>query len=64
MDMISSLMTNVPDLLAAAGTICIAANSATCLTKTKTDDQILGWILKILNFLSFNFGKNRNADAE
>tara|TARA_X000001382_G_scaffold104037_1_gene79018 strand:+ start:223 stop:414 length:192 start_codon:yes stop_codon:yes gene_type:complete len=63
MDMITNLMTNVPDILAAAGTVCVAANSITVLTPSKSDDKVLGWILSIINFLSMNFGKNRNKDT-
>ena len=61
--MITNLMTNVPDILAAAGTVCVAANSITVLTPSKSDDKVLGWILSIINFLSMNFGKNRNKDT-
>ena len=63
MYMITNLMTNVPDILAAAGTVCVAANSITVLTPSKSDDKVLGWILSIINFLSMNFGKNRNKDT-
>tara|TARA_R110000824_G_C14793589_1_gene633586 strand:+ start:46 stop:243 length:198 start_codon:yes stop_codon:yes gene_type:complete len=63
MDMIANLMTSVPDILAAAGTVCVAANSITILTPTKSDDKVLGWVLSIINFLSMNFGKNRNKDS-
>jgi len=63
MDMITNIMANVPDILAAAGTVCVAANAITVLTPTKSDDKVLGWILSIINFLSMNFGKNRNKDT-
>ncbi len=64
MDMIANLMTNVPDILAAAGTVCVACTAVTALTPTQSDDKIINFVLKILNLLSGNIGKNRNKDDQ
>ncbi|MCA0944475.1 hypothetical protein LCM08_06090 [Salipiger pacificus] len=39
-----------------------AASVLTALTPTQTDDKIVASILRVLNVLALNFGKNRNAD--
>ena len=49
--------------LAAVTTVVTAATAITAITPTKTDDTIVNGILKVLNFLAGNFGKNKNADA-
>ena len=41
-----------------------AATAITAITPTKTDDMVVNGLLKVLNFLAGNFGKNKNADAE
>ncbi len=48
--------------IAAATALVVAANGITVLTPTKVDDKFVNMLLKVLNFLSGNFGKNRNAD--
>ena len=53
----------LPAWLVAITALVTAVNAVTILTPTKHDDAILGKILGVLNFISMNFGKNRNADA-
>lgn len=50
--------------VAAVTAVVTAASAITALTPTKTDDKILNGVLKVLNFLSLNVLKNKNADAE
>ena len=50
--------------VAAVTAVVTAASAITALTPTKTDDKILNGILKVLNFLSLNVLKNKNADAD
>ena len=40
-----------------------AATAITILTPTKTDNKIIGGLLKLLNFIAGNFGKNKNLDS-
>ena len=69
METITSLMTiltssDAAAWVAAVTAVVTAASAITALTPTKTDDKILNGILKVLNFLSLNVLKNKNADAE
>ncbi|MGR3179813.1 MAG: hypothetical protein ACUZ8E_17375 [Candidatus Anammoxibacter sp.] len=48
-------------LIAITGLIT-AATAITALTPTKHDDKILNLILRVLNLLAGNVGKNKNAD--
>jgi hypothetical protein len=65
-DTIMGLM-NSPEILAkifeAIASIVFAANIVTSMTATKVDDGVLGWVMKMMNFLSMNFGKNKNKDG-
>jgi len=42
--------------------VVAAATAITMITPTKTDDMIINVVLKILNLLAGNVGKNKNAD--
>lgn len=48
--------------VAALATLVAAANSITALTPTKVDNNVLGIVLQLLNWLSLNVYKNKNAD--
>lgn len=52
----------LPAWLVAITTLVTAATGVTILTPTKSDDKIIGMILRVLNVLSGNIGQNRNAD--
>ena len=52
-----------PAWLAAISLVVAGANAITALTPSVVDDAIVQKILNILNFLSLNIGKNKNADA-
>lgn len=43
--------------------VIAAASAITALTPTTVDDRVIDTVLKVLNFLSLNVGKNTNADA-
>ena len=63
MEMIMTMFGQLPDWVNALTGIVTSATALTVLTPTRSDDKILDWILKILNFISGNFGKNTNKDA-
>ncbi len=69
METIQNLITIVTSSEAAAWVAAVTAvvtacSAITALTPTKADDKILNGILKVLNFLSLNVLKNKNADAD
>lgn len=44
--------------------VVTAATAITALTPSKSDNKIIDFVLKILNFVAGNVLKNKNADAE
>lgn len=63
MELIKSLAsTDWGAIIVAATAICTGASIITAMTPTKTDDKIVGTILRVLNWASLNVGKNKNAD--
>ena len=64
MEWLSEIFSSVLVYLGPLAGVVAAATAITALTPTKTDDKILNGILKVLNLLAGNFGKNKNADAE
>lgn len=52
----------LPGWLAAITSVVTAATAITALTPTKTDDAIVNTILRVLNIIAGNVGKNTNAD--
>lgn len=59
---ILSLADLLPVWINAITALVVAANGITILTPTKTDNKIVDAILKVLNIVSLNIGKNKNAD--
>ena len=64
MDFLTNIYANNGALINAITGIVVAANAVTACTKTTVDNKAINILLKILNFLSMNFGKNKNADSE
>tara|TARA_R110000823_G_C15577023_1_gene462520 strand:- start:338 stop:532 length:195 start_codon:yes stop_codon:yes gene_type:complete len=64
MDMIIGFFNSGPAWIAAATGILTACTAITALTPSTSDDKIINFILKTLNLLSGNIGKNKNADSE
>ena len=62
MDLITNIYANNGELIAAITGVITASNAITACTKSTVDNKILNIILKILNFMSMNFGHNKNAD--
>ena len=62
MELLTQVVNSLPVWLVAITALVTAANTITALTPTTADDKIIGTVLKVLNFLSMNFGKNKNAD--
>jgi len=53
-----------PAWLTAITTLVTTATAITALTPTQADDKAVALVLKVLNTLAGNFGRNRNADDE
>lgn len=62
MEQISEILEAAPVWLTAITGVVTAATAITALTPSKSDDKVLNTILKVLNFLAGNVGKNKNAD--
>ena len=63
-DLIATLTSSdVGAWVAAAGVVVTAANAITALTPTEYDNKALAIASKILNWLSLNVYKNKNADS-
>jgi len=59
---ITTLIESIPVWIAAITGLVTAANVITALTPTTSDDKFIAALLKVLNTLSLNVGKNKNAD--
>lgn len=60
----SFVMTNLPALLGAATSIVGGFAILAAMTPNTSDDKIVDFILKLVNFLGFNVGKARNDPAQ
>jgi len=64
MDQLELLFTNLPVWISMALTLVGAISAITAVTPTRSDDAVIDQILRVLNILSLNIGKNKNADDE
>lgn len=62
MDQITAILEAAPVWLTAITGVVTAATAITALTPTRSDDEIIDKVLRVLNILAGNVGKNRNAD--
>jgi hypothetical protein len=62
MDAILNLVSGAPAWVSAITAVVTASTLITSLTPTKTDDKVISFVLKILNLVAGNIGKNKNAD--
>jgi hypothetical protein len=62
MDALLTALDAAPAWLTAITGIVTAATAITALTPTTADDKVVAMILRVLNLLAGNVGKNKNAD--
>jgi hypothetical protein len=60
----ASILDAVPAWVHALTGLVTAATVVTALTPTTADDKVVNSILRVLNVLAGNVGKNENADAK
>tara|TARA_R110000764_G_C10789424_1_gene357365 strand:- start:329 stop:514 length:186 start_codon:yes stop_codon:yes gene_type:complete len=56
------LFINLPVWIGMALSLVGAVSAITAVTPTKSDDKVVAAVLRVLNILSLNIGKNKNAD--
>ena len=59
---IFAIFEQIPSWIVAITTVLTAATAVTALTPSRSDDKIVNGILKFLNVIAGNVGKNKNAD--
>jgi len=64
MEQLELLFTNLPVWISMALSLVGALSAITAVTPTRSDDKVTDSLLRILNILSLNIGKNQNADDE
>ena len=62
MDQITAILEAAPVWLTAITGVVTAATAITALTPSRSDDLVIDKVLRVLNVLAGNVGKNRNAD--
>lgn len=55
---------SIPTWVNALLLIFAGAKAITIMTDTRSDDKIVDAILRVLNLLAGNFGKDKNKDSE
>jgi hypothetical protein len=64
MEWLMSVWVLIPDWIQALCGLVTAATAVTALTPTKSDDKIVGMVLKVLNVVAGNILKNKNMDDD
>ena len=61
---ITAIMEGWPAWLSAVTAVVTAATAITALTPTKSDDKFIAVLLRVLNVLAGNVGRNKNKDDD
>lgn len=61
---IDNFLDNIPMIIQIGTLVVTTATAITMVTPTKVDDKIVARLMRILNILAGNVGKNRNKDDD
>jgi hypothetical protein len=61
---IMAIVDSWPAWMSAITAVITAATAITALTPTKADDKFIAVLLRVLNVLAGNVGKNKNKDDD
>jgi hypothetical protein len=62
MDAFFAFFDALPAWINAITALVTAATAITALTPSTADDRLVNMVLRVLNTIAGNFGRNRNAD--
>jgi len=62
MEMLTSFVDAWPNWISGIAGLISACAVLAALTPTKSDDRIVGWLLRIINVVGINVGRAKNAD--
>jgi len=62
MEFLLGYLPDIFNVVGSVGSVCLGANMITERIDSKQDHKLAQAIVTILNYLSYNFGKNKNAD--
>lgn len=62
MGMLTSFIDAWPNYVSGIAGLISACAVLAALTPTKSDDRIVGWLLRIINVVGINVGRAKNAD--
>ena len=62
MGMVMNFVDQWPNWISGIAGLISACAVLAALTPTKSDDRIVGWLLRIINVVGINVGRAKNAD--
>jgi hypothetical protein len=62
LEVVTGFFDSFPAWITALTSLFVAAKAVTVLTPTRADNRFVDTVLRVLNALALNVGKDRNAD--
>lgn len=60
---VQGLLDRVPDLVKALGLLISAASIIAAMTPNKTDDSVVSWLARFVNFFAVNVGHAKSVEV-